>query len=63
MNKKTALLATLAAAMVIPITNPYEGLEDLTYSPTSRSVSKSPLSKKQKKARAKSRNARKARKR
>ncbi len=62
MRKKTALLGVMAASM-LAYTNPYKGLEDLRYVPTSRGVSKTPLTKKQKKARIKSKNARKARKR
>lgn len=71
-NKKAALLAgMLAAAMAeqerkdfYEFTNPYAGLDGLTYSGSGqKSYSKRPLTKKQKKARAASKRAKQARKR
>jgi hypothetical protein len=70
--KKAALLAGLLAATMseqerkdyVKFTNPYAGLDGLTYSGSGqKSYSKSPMTKKQKKARAASKRAKKARKR
>lgn len=69
-TRKTDLLAgVLAATMVTQenkdfyeYTNPYSGFNELTYRGSSReSYSKTPLTKKQKKARARTKFARKAR--
>lgn len=71
-NKKAALLAGMLAATMAEqerkdfyeFTNPYAGLDGLTYSGSGqKSYSKSPLTKKQKKARAAAKRAKKARKR
>jgi hypothetical protein len=71
-NKKAAILAGMLAATMaeeerksyFKYTNPYAGLEELTYVGTGQNgYSKSPLSKKQKKARAASKRAKKSRKR
>ena len=69
-NKKAALLAGMLAASMAEqerkdfyeFTNPYAGLDGLSYSGSGqKSYSKSPLTKKQKKARAAAKSARKAR--
>ena len=71
-NKKTALLASMLYATMAEqerkdfyeFTNTYAGLDGLTYSGSGqKSYSKSPLTKKQKKARAASKRAKQARKR
>jgi hypothetical protein len=71
-NKKAALLAGILAATMaeqerkyyFEFTNPYAGLDGLTYSGSGRKgYSKIPLTKKQKKARAASKRAKQARKR
>jgi len=71
-NKKAALLAGMLAATMaeqerkdyFEFTNPYAGLEGLTYSGSGqKSYSKSPMTNKQKKSRAASKRAKQARKR
>lgn len=71
-NKKAALLTGLLAATMaeqerkdyFEFTNPYAGLDRLTYSGSGqKGYSKSPRTKKQKKARAASKRAKQARKR
>ena len=71
-NKKAALLAGMLAATMAEqerkdfykFTNPYAGLDGLTYSGSGhKSYSKIPLTKKQKKARAAAKRAKQARKR
>jgi hypothetical protein len=71
-NKKAALLTGLLAATMaeqerkdyFEFTNPYAGLDVLSYSGSvQKGYSKSPLTKKQKKARAASKRAKQARKR
>jgi hypothetical protein len=71
-NKKAALLTGLLAATMaeqerkdyFEFTNPYDGLDGLTYSGSGqKSYSKSQMTNKQKKSRAASKRAKKARKR
>jgi len=71
-NKGAALLTGILAATMVDterkdfyeITNPYAGLDGLTYRGSGqKGYSKTPLTKKQKKSRAKAKRARKARSR
>ena len=65
-NNKQKSIALLGAMAMMSsqnaYTNAYEGLTDYSDKPYTKSISKTPLSKKQKKSRAKSKAARKARK-